>query len=50
MRALILSGGNAMEMADLSKSEGINDLRASGLLKVSKGITSLEEIERITEE
>ncbi len=50
MRALILSGGNAMEMADLSKSEGINDLRASGLEKVRQGITSLEEIERITEE
>ncbi len=50
MRALILSGGNAMEMAELSKSEGINDLRASGLEKVRQGITSLEEVERITEE
>lgn len=50
MRALILNGGNAMEMADLSKSEGINDLRASGLDKVRQGITSLEEIDRITEE
>ncbi len=49
MRALILSGGNAMEMADLAKSEGINDLRASGLIKVRQGITSLEEIDRITE-
>jgi len=50
MRALILSGGNAMELAELSKSEGINDLRASGLVKVRQGITSLEEINRITEE
>jgi type IV pilus assembly protein PilB len=50
MRALILSGGNAMEMAILSKSEGVNDLRASGLVKVRQGITSLEEINRITEE
>ncbi len=50
MRALILNGGNAMEMADLSKSEGINDLRASGLEKIRQGITSLEEIDRITEE
>jgi type IV pilus assembly protein PilB len=50
MRALILSGGNAMEMAILSKSEGVNDLRASGLVKVRHGITSLEEINRITEE
>ncbi|MCK5190549.1 MAG: Flp pilus assembly complex ATPase component TadA, partial [Methylococcales bacterium] len=50
MRALILNGGNAMEMAELSKSEGINDLRASGLDKIRQGITSLEEIDRITEE
>ncbi len=50
MRALILRGGNAMEMAELSKSEGIDDLRASGMLKVRQGITSLEEIDRITEE
>ena len=50
MRALILSGGNAMEMAELSKSEGTNDLRASGLDKVRQGVTSLEEIDRIIEE
>jgi len=50
MRAMILAGGNAMEMAELSKSEGINDLRASGLEKVRQGITSLEEVNRITEE
>ena len=50
MRALILRGGNSMEMAELAKSEGINDLRASGLLKVRQGITSLEEIDRVTKE
>ena len=50
MRAMILNGGNAMEMAELSKSEGVNDLRASGLDKVRQGVTSLEEIDRITEE
>ena len=50
MRALILNGGNAMEMADLSKSEGVNDLRASGLEKIRQGVTSLEEVDRITEE
>ncbi len=50
MRALILKGGNAMELAELSRSEGINDLRASGLLKIKQGITSLEEIDRVTKE
>jgi type IV pilus assembly protein PilB len=50
MRALILSGGNAMQMSELAKAEGINDLRASGLLKARQGITSLEEIDRVTKE
>ncbi len=50
MRALILEGGNAMQLAELAKSEGINDLRASGLNKVRMGITSLEEIDRVTKE
>ncbi len=50
MRALILKGGNAMELAELSLSEGINDLRASGLLKVRQGITTLEELDRVTKE
>ncbi len=50
MRALILRGGNSMEMAEQAKAEGINDLRASGLLKVRQGITSLEEIDRVTKE
>ncbi|MEQ1621990.1 MAG: type IV-A pilus assembly ATPase PilB [Methylococcales bacterium] len=50
MRALILEGGNTMQLAQQAASEGINDLRASGLNKVRMGITSLEEIDRITKE
>lgn len=50
MRKLILEGGNALQLADLAKSEGINDLRASGLNKVRLGVTSLEEIDRVTKE
>ena len=50
MRALILEGGNAMQLAELAKSEGINDLRESGLNKIRMGITSLEEIDRITKD
>jgi type IV pilus assembly protein PilB len=50
MRTLILEGGNALQLERLAKSEGINDLRASGLNKVRMGITSLEEIDRITKE
>jgi type IV pilus assembly protein PilB len=50
MRRMILEGGNAMQLAELAKSEGINDLRASGLNKVRVGVTSLEEIDRVTKE
>ena len=45
-----MRGGNALDIAKQSKSEGVNNLRESGLLKVKQGITSLEEIEAITNE
>ncbi len=48
MRMLILEGGNTMQLAEQATSEGINDLRASGLNKVRFGMTSLEEIDRVT--
>ncbi|MDA8361205.1 MAG: type IV-A pilus assembly ATPase PilB [Gammaproteobacteria bacterium] len=47
---IILRGGNATEIAQQAKKEGIPDLRQSGLRKVREGITSLEEIERVTNE
>lgn len=50
MRKLILEGGNTMQLAEQAKAEGINDLRASGIEKVCQGITSLEEIDRVTKE
>jgi type IV pilus assembly protein PilB len=50
MRGLILEGGNAMQLAEQAKSEGINDLRESGLNKVRMGVTSIEEIDRVTKE
>ncbi|NOU20618.1 MAG: type IV-A pilus assembly ATPase PilB [Methyloglobulus sp.] len=50
MRGLILEGGNAMQLAEQAKSEGINDLRESGLNKVRLGVTSIEEIDRVTKE
>jgi len=50
MRMLILNGGNTMQLAEQATAEGINDLRASGLNKVRLGVTSLEEIDRVTTE
>jgi type IV pilus assembly protein PilB len=45
---IIMEGGNAMQIADQAKADGIADLRASGLRKVKDGVTSLEEINRVT--
>jgi type IV pilus assembly protein PilB len=50
MRQVIMRNGNALDIADQAQKEGVRDLRQSGLLKVKSGITSLEEIEAITNE
>lgn len=50
MQRIILEGGNVMQLADQAEKEGINDLRKSGLLKVKQGVTSLEEINRVTKD
>jgi type IV pilus assembly protein PilB len=43
-----MEGGNAMQVAAEVKKEGVADLRMSGLKKVKDGVTSLEEINRVT--
>ncbi|HSO84686.1 type IV-A pilus assembly ATPase PilB [Thiocapsa sp.] len=50
IRRLILEGGNAMQLAEQASREGVSDLRESGLLKVKEGMTSLEELNRVTKE
>ena len=45
---IIMEGGNAMQIADQAKADGVPDLRMSGLRKVKDGVTSLEEINRVT--
>ncbi|CDI01387.1 putative integral membrane protein involved in biogenesis of fimbriae (type IV pilin), protein transport, DNA uptake with P-loop containing NTP hydrolysis domain [Candidatus Competibacter denitrificans Run_A_D11] len=45
---IIMEGGNALHIADKAREEGINDLRRSGLNKIRMGLTSLEEINRVT--
>jgi type IV pilus assembly protein PilB len=50
MGRIIMEGGNSMELAKQAKKEGVADLRQSGLKKVIEGITSLEEINRVTKE
>ena len=50
MRQIIMRAGNALDIADQSAKEGVRNLRQSGLLKVKQGMTSLEEIEAVTNE
>ena len=45
---IIMEGGNAMQIADQAAADSIPDLRQSGLKKVKDGLTSLEEINRVT--
>ena len=47
---IIMEGGNAMQIADAAKRNGVADLRQSALKKVKDGLTSLEEINRVTVE
>ena len=48
MGRIIMEGGNAMQIADQAANEGVLDLRRAGLNKVKDGVTSLEEINRVT--
>jgi type IV pilus assembly protein PilB len=47
---IIMQNGNAVEIAQQARREGVKDLRQSGLLKVKQGVTSLEEVEAVTNE
>jgi type IV pilus assembly protein PilB len=47
---IIMEGGNAIQIADQAEKEGIPDLRRSALEKVRQGVTSLAEVNRITQD
>jgi type IV pilus assembly protein PilB len=44
----IMNGENSLEIAKQAQLEGINNLRQSGLVKAAAGLTSLAEINRVT--
>jgi len=48
MTRIILKGGDESDIADQARREGVVDLRQAGLLKVKSGLTSLEEVEAVT--
>ena len=45
---IIMRGGNSLEIADVSLKAGFNNLRLSGIRKAAEGVTSLAEINRVT--
>ncbi|MCE1272130.1 MAG: type IV-A pilus assembly ATPase PilB [Acinetobacter sp.] len=47
---IIMEDGNALQIAAASEKAGFDNLRRSGLKKVMQGITSLQEINRVTSE
>jgi type IV pilus assembly protein PilB len=45
-----MEGGNSLQLAEQAEAEGVYNLRQSGLRKVKQGITSLNELNRVTKE
>ncbi len=47
---LIMEGANSLQIAKAAQEEGFNNLRISALRKVARGMTSLEEANRVTKD
>ncbi|CAH0993180.1 hypothetical protein SIN8267_03321 [Sinobacterium norvegicum] len=47
---IIMEEGNAIDIDDQCRKEGFNNLRRSALLKAAQGLTSLEEVNRVTKD
>jgi type IV pilus assembly protein PilB len=45
---IIMEGGNAIDIGDQARKEGVWDLRRAGLEKVRQGMTSIEEVNSVT--
>jgi type IV pilus assembly protein PilB len=50
IQRIILSEGTALDIARQAQTEGVRDLRQSGLVKVRSGMTTLEEVLTVTNE
>jgi type IV pilus assembly protein PilB len=50
MGRIIMNGGNSLQIADQAREEGHPDLRESGIKKMKDGVTSIEEVSRVTKE
>jgi type IV pilus assembly protein PilB len=49
LQRIVMEDGNAIQIAEAAREAGFNDLRRSGLLKVMQGVTSLAEVNRVTQ-
>lgn len=47
---IIMEDGNALDIKDAALKNGFRDLRHSGILKVLQGVTSIQEMMRVTSE
>ncbi|MGB0361401.1 MAG: ATPase, T2SS/T4P/T4SS family, partial [Endozoicomonas sp.] len=50
MQQIIMEEGNSLEISEQAQKEGFKNLRQSGLLKALQGVTSLEEVNRVTKD
>jgi len=50
LRELILRGASSDEIREKAREEGMHTLREDGIIKIKKGITTVEEVLRITTE
>ena len=48
MGRLIMDNANSIDLADQAQNEGINNLRQSAIIKVLAGMTSIDELLRVT--
>jgi type IV pilus assembly protein PilB len=50
LERIIMEEGNSIQISEQMRRDGFHDLRASGLMKAMQGLTSLEEINRVTKD
>ncbi|TDV65759.1 type IV-A pilus assembly ATPase PilB [Pseudomonas sp. LP_7_YM] len=50
LERIIMEEGNSIEISAQMRKDGFNDLRTSGLRKAMQGVTSLEEVNRVTKD
>ncbi len=50
LQRIIMEGGNSLQIAEEAGKLGFNNLRISGLRKAAAGMTSLEEVNRVTKD